>query len=488
VAAALACLLLGVVDRWPSRAVSPVVACGLLTGLAFMAKGTPSVLVLVVPLAFVLLFARRELRASPARLLAGALLVAGLAGLGYALWKKLQAQGIWAAGPTPMPAWAVAALALAALISLYVGLRSYWVRAPWGLALLAALLLAAWWYVFLWVKLGTAEFGKMVEYELAGRLAGQMHRQAVYYYLLAFPALFFPWSPALLSALGCAWTKVTAGLPLHSIRKEGPTPEELRAVSDPFLAAWVVGTVAFFSIPGAKLGSYILPAFPAAALLTARFLLKLRRSAEPVGTGWRLLPPIFAGLVALGLVLLPAQVHRLPREAQEAISQLPVPLWLISGMLILFMCAPWFRACLSRRPSAAALPLAFSMAVLWALAVPTALARFEFKATNRDLSRHPEVARRAAEAASIYTVGWEEEGLVYYLRRTVREVRKPDAAMKETMGAVIREALASQPPGRILMFAHKRKLEKWLGRPLPPDARPIAENSYVVVLVNEPER
>jgi 4-amino-4-deoxy-L-arabinose transferase-like glycosyltransferase len=286
-----------------------------------------------------------------------------------------------------------------------------------------------------------------------------------------------------------------------------PAAEGLRAIADPFLVAWVLAVLLFFSIPKAKLGTYMLPALPAVALLTARFLTRLRSAEEPLGRIWVSLPAVLAGVVAVGLVLCPLFGARLPQDAQDALAAAPLPLWALADILALFLCAPWIWSCAARsaRPVAIAAPL-FMLAVLL-FALPVAVEKMVYKSTNRDLARHPSVQARLAEAERIYTAGWEEEGLAYYLHHPVHEIGAKEKKKEPPKDALAR-ALASAPPGRVLVFAHKGKTLKWLtgraperrllsdqpfvevaracGAELPKPLRVIAENRYVAVLVNEP--
>jgi tetratricopeptide (TPR) repeat protein len=479
VAAGIACSLLAFAGRWPFRRGTAVLAAGALMGLAFMAKGPASALVALTPLLFWLLFARPVPSA------------AGTTRAGSPHPQMMDGLG---------PGWAI------------------------GLALLVALLLAAWWYVVLWAQIGTARFAELVRFEMLGRLAGEMHRTPFYFYLYVLPLAAFPWSLALLSALAVAWRPLRGAWPnsgdtiLFSGRPEKsdgvprirsrPSAESLRAVADPFLVAWVLAVLLFFSIPKAKLGSYMLPALPAAALLTARFLTRLRSAEEPLRRVWVSLPAVLAGAAAAALALVPFSAERLPQDAQEALAAAPLPPWAIAGILILFLCVPWIWSCAARdaRPVAVAVSVFILAAVLFVL--PVAAERLVYKSTSRDLARDPAVQARLANAERVYTSGWEEEGLAYYLHRPVHEIGAKEEKKEEPPRDAFAKAFASAPPGRVLIFAHKGKTLKWFtgqaperrllgarpfvevaracGAELPKPLRVIAENRYVAVLVNEP--
>ena len=101
---------------------------------------------------------------------------------------------------------------------------------------------------------------------LLGRFfAGSSHARPAYYYLYQFPVNFLPWT--LLWPL-VAWFAVTR------VFREGADAERARAWR--FLLAWVGAALLFFSLSTGKRGLYLLPVFPAAALLCADALLGLR--------------------------------------------------------------------------------------------------------------------------------------------------------------------------------------------------------------------
>ncbi len=80
------------------------------------------------------------------------------------------------------------------------------------------------------------------------------HHQPVYYFFKVILYDFFPWSPFLVSLL------------ILKFRKMKFTDNEK------FLLSWFFFVLLFFSIPMGKRGLYILPLYPAAAILVASFL------------------------------------------------------------------------------------------------------------------------------------------------------------------------------------------------------------------------
>src|SRR5689334_7554295 len=115
------------------------------------------------------------------------------------------------------------------------------------------------------------------------------HSQPFWYYIPVFLLAALPWTFFTLPAL------VEAGR--NAFRRE--SPESSTATADDglasFLFLWIVVPILFFSISRAKLPGYILPAIPAAALLTADYIHRL--NAVP-----RLLTALHALLCAMLLV------------------------------------------------------------------------------------------------------------------------------------------------------------------------------------------
>ncbi len=104
-------------------------------------------------------------------------------------------------------------------------------------------------------------------------------------YLLSLPATFWPGSIALLFALGTAW------------RRRRRTPER-------FLLAWLLPTWIVFECLPTKLPHYVLPTFPALALLAARAVLAVPAHLQPsarhaivraLAIGWALLTLTLGG-------------------------------------------------------------------------------------------------------------------------------------------------------------------------------------------------
>jgi 4-amino-4-deoxy-L-arabinose transferase-like glycosyltransferase len=103
-------------------------------------------------------------------------------------------------------------------------------------------------------------------------------------YLIAVWGTFWPASLPLLLALPWVWNS----------RREKPQR---------FLLAWIIPVWLTFELVFMKLPHYVLPAYPALAILTAAWLFSgLKQTAS---RGWNLLVPLVWALVALGICALP---------------------------------------------------------------------------------------------------------------------------------------------------------------------------------------
>jgi 4-amino-4-deoxy-L-arabinose transferase-like glycosyltransferase len=134
----------------------------------------------------------------------------------------------------------------------------------WGILIFLAV--ASPWYVLVSLKNpGYARY--FFVYQNLGSFgsADPRHPAPFYYYVPVLFGGFFPWSCFLPLAL------------VYAIRKRFQAVPGATA----FLVIWIVVIFIFFSIAGSKLPTYILPIFPAAALLTALLWHELFKAPAP---------------------------------------------------------------------------------------------------------------------------------------------------------------------------------------------------------------
>lgn len=151
-------------------------------------------------------------------------------------------------------------------------------RLPVGLALMA--LIAMPWYLQVGVdtkwEFWRGFFLKHHVERFQAPLEG--HNGLFFYHPLVALATFGPWSIFLMLTVWFATGKRGRD---DAIQTAGDGVASYR-----FLWCWVVAWFTFFSIAGTKLPNYVLPTFPALALLTARFLVRWHGGQISVARWW----------------------------------------------------------------------------------------------------------------------------------------------------------------------------------------------------------
>lgn len=191
-----------------------------------------------------------------------------------------------------------------ALVTLVVDrrLRDWRRFAPWSGPALFVVVVASW--MALATIGGGGEYsvwGAFREHVLDRAVHGMHHAQPFWYYAETLPVRLLPWSFLLPGALLLAWRR--------------------RDAADRFLLVFGVFVVVFFSISTEKRDLYVLPAFPAFALLMARLVDAVGRPDEdagrvdgrppPVDRRWLRWPLVLTGALFLALgVALPVAGYR----------------------------------------------------------------------------------------------------------------------------------------------------------------------------------
>src|SRR6266704_1517785 len=253
-------------------------------------------------------------------------------------------------------AWAAAALAVlskglvgivlpAGAVALYILIERDW-RLPGRLHAssggLLFLAIAAPWFVA--VSLANPEFLRFFFiHEHLERFTTREHGryQPVWYFVPVLLAGVLPWIVDLFPALGRAWTRVP----------------EVRFQPRRFLLLWCVVVFAFFSASDSKLGSYILPMFPALALLIGIHLASASpRFALAQGVVAALLGIAFAAASLWASVNLPKVLVLLETDLPPELYAGYLPWLTVAGIVL--AAAGIASASLCRRRAAAALTLA----------------------------------------------------------------------------------------------------------------------------------
>lgn len=256
------------------------------------------------------------------------------------------------------------------------------------------------------------------------------HGGPVFYYLPAILIGLLPWSFWLPAATASLWRRLRT----RTLDR-----------TDLLLLSWIGVYVLVFSFAGTKLPSYVLPCYPALAVLVGRHL---AASHERLSSG------PFIALVILGVLLGTAFLaggHWI--EAQIAwlamLGLIPV-----AGGLI------GLRMNRRERPQAALGTFAVSAVVLFA-------ALFGFAAEMADDRQTPvafarQIQRLAGRPVPVATLDAFRPTLVYYTRGTVTDCPTPESAV---------EFLANSPDG--FLVTREEHWEKLLPR-LPPNTGLLA--------------
>ena len=231
-----------------------------------------------------------------------------------------------------------------------------------------------------------------------------------WYFIPIFIVGILPWLTVLAWMAGRAWTEAR------------PTA---RGFSWPrFAIAWSVFIFVFFSASGSKLPSYILPIFPALALVIGWQLNRIARS-----TLLRLVAPLVVAMALLTIVALAgfgAIAQRIADERQPLAPLLAYGAWIRIAFVVALaggILAWWWLARGERTRPILTLALA---SLAWTQLMVTG-----FDALAESRSTEPILLRASARGAlapdvSFYSVKMYDQTLPYYLGRTVTLVAHAD--------------------------------------------------------------
>ncbi|WP_284100759.1 glycosyltransferase family 39 protein [Parachitinimonas caeni] len=260
-----------------------------------------------------------------------------------------------------------------------------------GIALF--LLIAAPW--FIWVSLRNPEFPHFFFiHEHFERFTSTEHkREGAWWYFFPILAIgVIPWLSLLPQGLvtGC---------------RRGPG----RFQAAQMLLVWSVFIFAFFSKSGSKLPSYILPIFPALALLFARVVDQM----APKNLGWHLILPIVLGVFTMTLPSILAFDYKLelPRPLFDAYAP-----WVVAaGGLIVAGAA--FGGWLARRGMVRAAILACTIGTLTGGQVAM-LGHNELRRTSSAAGLADDIRPYIGPNTKLYSLRHYEQTLPFYLQRT----------------------------------------------------------------------
>jgi 4-amino-4-deoxy-L-arabinose transferase-like glycosyltransferase len=264
---------------------------------------------------------------------------------------------------------------------------------------------------------------------LLGRFfRGSSHARPFYYYLYQLPVDFLPWT--------LLWPAVWLAARRHVF----PPDPALRAEAEPvrrawrFLLAWVGASVVFFSLSGGKRGLYLLPAFPALALLVADAVCRelAGRSSWPRSLGAGLAVGLalvgVAGAAALAVGILGPSFEK----TRELLANLERGGLLAFGCASLALASGGFAAWIVTRRHGSAALRRVAIPVLGAGLVELAAFQLLYPALDAARSAQPIAALAARATPEGEPVGLVSDramlgGLVYYGGRRVVALGSPES-------------------------------------------------------------
>src|SRR5450759_5903614 len=360
-----------------------------------------------------------------------------------------------------LTAWAALALAMlskgliglvlpGAALVLYIVIERDWrlagrLRLVAGTALLLALTLP--WFVS--VSLANPEFFHFffIHEHFERFLTTQHGRyQPPYYFIPVLLGGMLPWTVTLVDALARAWKR---------------DPQQ-RFQTHRFLLLWAAVVFVFFSASDSKLVSYILPMFPALALLTGVRLTQLRKRA----LAWQTLPAALAGIALLAL--LPGIERYASREVPAELFR-DYAVWLIAAALLQIAGTAACAWLAWRGRGAAALAVLAAVGLVFAQLVLSG--HESLSRANSAYHIAQKIKPELKPGMPFYSVNTYDQSLQFYLQRsTTMVVYKdelgfgieqepgkfiPDFPLFETTWNAGREALALMSPDAYEMFRAK---------------------------------
>jgi 4-amino-4-deoxy-L-arabinose transferase-like glycosyltransferase len=271
-----------------------------------------------------------------------------------------------------------------------------WKRLNLVTGLLMFLLVTAPWFILV-MKANPEFFERFFIYEHYTRFSTKDlgRYQPWYYFIPILLAGMLPWTILMFDTLLRTWKgSVYIGKAFN--------PER-------FLLIWVVFIYAFFSVSGSKLPSYLLPIFPALALLMGKRLAEMRERVLL----WQLAPVLLVPVVTLGFAPFTELLAESPLKIEmyrdyatwAVVAALILLFGLISGMVLLTR----------KKKSLAVLVVALSSLI----GVQIVLSGHNTVARWRSAYHIAESIRPYVKPdIPLYSVGTYEQTLPFYLKRT----------------------------------------------------------------------
>jgi 4-amino-4-deoxy-L-arabinose transferase-like glycosyltransferase len=272
-------------------------------------------------------------------------------------------------------------------------LRAWKRFAPWTGPLVLIAIVAAW---MAFATIGGhgsySVWGAFEKHVVSRAIHGMHHKQPPWYYLTVLPLQLLPWSALVPGALVLAWRR-------------------RRDANDRYLLVHATFVCVFFSIWTEKRDLYVLPAYPAFALLVSRLLVAAEDATSRLGRRWLTVP--FAVTGALFLVMSAA----LPVAAARSVPGLALP-WIPVSLALAGAGIATLASLRSHATGVTARTLALGMAAVYLATVTWIYPRFDSIKSARAIGeRVREVAgpvyTRGAPVLA-YGLGNVVQGIAFY--------------------------------------------------------------------------
>lgn len=281
-------------------------------------------------------------------------------------------------------------------------------RMNWLPGIAVFLLITAPWF-YLVMKANPEFFGRFFIYEHYTRFTTKDlgRYQPWYYFVPILLAGALPWTVLMLDSL----YRIAVGKQFErSGRYNAFKPEH-------FLLVWAVFIYVFFSISGSKLPSYLLPMFPAMALLMGQRIAQMKERV----LFWQIAPVV---PVALLFLVLAFGVEKFADTPNQMALYPHYGIWLVSASLLLLTGVLGGMALLWRGRKTAAVML---LSVASLLAVQVGVSGYNTVARERSAKHIAEAIRdQAKPLIPFYSVITYEQTLPFYLQRTFTLVQYQD--------------------------------------------------------------
>jgi 4-amino-4-deoxy-L-arabinose transferase-like glycosyltransferase len=276
-----------------------------------------------------------------------------------------------------------------------------WTRLHMGKGLLLFFVIATPWFLLVGLKNPEQPHFFFIHEHFDRFLLKEHHREAAWWIFLALLAAgCVPWLGVLLQSLAQAVK-----------RPPGAITERFRPSI--MLLVWLVFIIAFFTKSSSKLPGYILPVFPAVALLIAHYLATASRASRLVNA---------ALMVVLGAALLaivPFMTGLANHPGEDALYLQYRPWVIVAGLVALAggaLALAWTRRGERDRRDLAVIALA----VAGFGTTHLMLSGFEpIGQARAGVSMLPAIRAQLQPQSTIYSVGIYEQSLTFYLNRPV---------------------------------------------------------------------